>query len=257
MKKIALLLVIIYSTYLLASSVSTGGGSGASAWGDITGTLSNQSDLNTALSTTAKGVASSTTFALVRFAATDGKVLSGATATLNTAGVLNIPVSTVGDGTTNALTFGTGAVGMSNVASNSLRLAYRGQEHSFRDNSNLQMINFSQDGIYLYPTIGASTDYAIINYDTNAALSIETSGYPVQLKAGAEVGVKITTTGSAILGKASLGTGATGGFAYVPASAGTPTGTPVSQTGYVAITVDTTAHKLYFYSGGAWRDAGP
>lgn len=231
MKKI-IILILALAGVAYGSFISTGSGSSSS--GDIV------------------GPATSTAFALASYADTTGNLLLDNSVTLNTAGVLRIPLSTVGDGTTNAITFGTGAVGMSNVAGNNLRLSYRGQEHSFRNDGNLQMINFSQDGIYLYPTIGSATDYAIINYDTNSSLSIETSGYPVQLKAGAEVGVKITTTGSAILGKASLGTGATGGFAYIPAMNGTPSGTPVTQTGYVPIVYDTNSESIYVYNGG-WR----
>lgn len=48
-----------------------------------------------------------------------------------------------------------------------------------------------------------------------------------------------------------------GGFIRVPAAAGTPTGTPAAVSGTAPLYVDTTANKLYFYSSGAWRDAGP
>ena len=30
-----------------------------------------------------------------------------------------------------------------------------------------------------------------------------------------------------------------------------------TKTGYAPIVINTTNNKLYFYSGGAWRDAGP
>lgn len=59
------------------------------------------------------------------------------------------------------------------------------------------------------------------------------------------------------VGPAAIATNATNGFFYVPGCAGTPTGTPTAYTGRVPIVVDTTNNKLYFYSGGAWRDAGP
>jgi len=58
-------------------------------------------------------------------------------------------------------------------------------------------------------------------------------------------------------GSAALATNATNGFLYVPTCAGTPTGTPTAITGMAPIVVNTTNNKLYFYSGGAWRDAGP
>ncbi len=62
---------------------------------------------------------------------------------------------------------------------------------------------------------------------------------------------------TARFGDASLATTATSGFFYVPTCAGPPTGVPVTETGLVPIVVDSTNNKLYFYSGAAWRDAGP
>lgn len=66
-----------------------------------------------------------------------------------------------------------------------------------------------------------------------------------------------TSSAGLIVGNQALATAATNGFLYVPTCAGTPTGTPTTQTGTVPIVVDTTNNKLYFYSNAAWRDAGP
>jgi hypothetical protein len=69
---------------------------------------------------------------------------------------------------------------------------------------------------------------------------------------------RITAVGNVVAGgSAALATTATNGFLYVPTCAGTPTGTPTAITGMAPIVVNTTNNKLYFYSGGAWRDAGP
>ena len=68
---------------------------------------------------------------------------------------------------------------------------------------------------------------------------------------------RIPAAGGMVVGTAALATTATDGFLYVPTCAGTPTGTPTTQTGTAPIVVDTTNNKLYFYSGGQWRDAGP
>jgi len=69
---------------------------------------------------------------------------------------------------------------------------------------------------------------------------------------------RITSAGSFVAGaQAALSTTATDGFLYVPTCAGTPTGTPTAITGMAPIVVNTTNNKMYFYSGGAWRDAGP
>jgi hypothetical protein len=68
----------------------------------------------------------------------------------------------------------------------------------------------------------------------------------------------IDSSGNVIAGgSVALATTATNGFLYVPTCAGTPTGTPTTVTGMAPIVVNTTNNKLYFYSGGAWRDAGP
>jgi hypothetical protein len=63
--------------------------------------------------------------------------------------------------------------------------------------------------------------------------------------------------GATVVGTTALATTATDGFLYVPSCAGTPTGTPVSYGSSLPIVIDSTNHKLYFYSGGTWRDAGP
>lgn len=68
---------------------------------------------------------------------------------------------------------------------------------------------------------------------------------------------RIPSVGGFVVGPAALTTTATDGFLYVPTCAGTPTGVPTTQTGTAPIVVDTTNNKLYFYSGGVWRDAGP
>jgi hypothetical protein len=69
---------------------------------------------------------------------------------------------------------------------------------------------------------------------------------------------RITADGNIVAGaSAALATTATNGFLYVPTCAGTPTGTPTAITGMAPIVVNTTNNKLYFYSGGSWRDAGP
>jgi hypothetical protein len=66
--------------------------------------------------------------------------------------------------------------------------------------------------------------------------------------------LKITAAGSIILSSAALATTATDGFTYVPTCAGTPTGTPTTQSGTVPVVYDTTNNKLYVYNGG-WKSA--
>jgi hypothetical protein len=63
--------------------------------------------------------------------------------------------------------------------------------------------------------------------------------------------------GTTVVGTAPLATTATDGFLYVPTCAGVPTGVPTTYTGTAPIVIDTTNNRLYFFSGGAWRNAGP
>jgi hypothetical protein len=69
--------------------------------------------------------------------------------------------------------------------------------------------------------------------------------------------MNIDDNGNVTVGGGALATSATNRFLYVPTCAGTPTGVPTTKTGFAPIVVNTTNNKLYFYSGGAWRDAGP
>lgn len=79
----------------------------------------------------------------------------------------------------------------------------------------------------------------------------------LQLYSNGTVRLTMSNTGSVVVGTAALTTTATDGFLYVTTCPGTPTGVPTAQTGRSPIQIDSTNHKLYFYSGGAWRDAGP
>jgi hypothetical protein len=80
---------------------------------------------------------------------------------------------------------------------------------------------------------------------------------PIELAANNAVGLTISVALNVSAGAGSLATTATDGFLYVPTCAGTPTGTPTAITGFAPLVVNTTNNKLYFYSSGVWRDAGP
>ena len=108
----------------------------------------------------------------------------------------------------------------------------------------------AQEGIRFTRSTGVCAINGI-NNDNNAynALSFAT---------GASEAMRIDTAGNVIAGgSVALATNATNGFLYVPTCAGVPTGTPTAIIGMAPIVVNTTNNKLYFYSGGAWRDAGP
>lgn len=56
----------------------------------------------------------------------------------------------------------------------------------------------------------------------------------------------------------SLSVSATTGFAFLPNCSGVPTGIPAdAPVGLSAVVIDATDYRLYFFAGGAWRNAGP
>lgn len=70
----------------------------------------------------------------------------------------------------------------------------------------------------------------------------------------ARLGGSYDTRGNAI----SLSISATTGFAFLPNCSGVPTGVPAGvASGLSAVVIDVTNYRLYFFAGGAWRNAGP
>lgn len=97
-----------------------------------------------------------------------------------------------------------------------------------------------------------------IAWNTTATWSLQSDSTNfIRILANNAERMRIDSNGNVVINTAALTTDATNGFLYVPSCPGTPTGTPTTYTGRVPIVVDSTNNKLYFYSGGAWRDAGP
>jgi len=108
--------------------------------------------------------------------------------------------------------------------------------------------------------IGNASTAFVLGVDSGNNCQIRTAqNVPIIFYTNATRRASIEASGSIVAGSgaAALATTATDGFLYVPTCAGTPTGTPTAITGMAPIVVNTTNNKLYFYSGGAWRDAGP
>jgi hypothetical protein len=83
------------------------------------------------------------------------------------------------------------------------------------------------------------------------------SAFAIQTGNNAIDYLNLDGNGNVTIGSNNVATTATNGFLYVPTCAGTPTGTPTAKSGFAPIVVDTTNNRWYFYSGGAWRNAGP
>jgi hypothetical protein len=117
--------------------------------------------------------------------------------------------------------------------------------------------NAGANGFEFDPTTGIAQTY---NRSGAAYTSYKIYGLDLEFRAGASPAIAMTIDSNRNIvagASAALATTATDGFLYVPTCAGTPTGTPTAITGMAPIVVNTTNNKLYFYSGGAWRDAGP
>jgi hypothetical protein len=118
----------------------------------------------------------------------------------------------------------------------------------------------------VFNTGTTTTDFRVRNstvslssfVDSGASYVGASTNHPLLLITNNNERMRIDSSGNIVAGaSAALATNATNGFLYVPTCAGTPTGVPTAITGMAPIVVNTTNNKLYFYSGGAWRDAGP
>lgn len=114
--------------------------------------------------------------------------------------------------------------------------------------------NTSNAYLYLYT---GTTQRGLFYADSGRVQLEALTSNPLTFWTGGSERARIDSNGNVIINTAAIATNATNGFLYVPTCAGTPTGTPTTYTGRAPIVVDTTNNKLYFYSSGVWRDAGP
>lgn len=102
------------------------------------------------------------------------------------------------------------------------------------------------------PTISLHGDGGnTIARTAGGAMAIQSTG-GVTVGIGASQAIGITTTRNVSLGVSAPATTATAGFPCVPAGAGAPTGAVTPPTGFAAIYVDSTNHKLYHNDGSGW-----
>lgn len=124
-------------------------------------------------------------------------------------------------------------------------------------------------------TIRATSDSRALEVDRNASGAVSLFAFR-QLGSiiggiGVDASGNVTLLGSGLSAPAAkwnnaqnfhpggglLATTSTAGDLGIPTCAGTPTGVPTTLSGWGALRIDVTNNKLYFYSTGAWRDAGP
>jgi hypothetical protein len=228
---------------------------GARITGDFTNaTVSNRLTFqtSTANSTSSVGVIPSGTGTTANFAVVNNSNPTNASVGLlqATSSVIAITSAATGSGTVLPITFNipgevaridtSGNVGIGRAPNYQLDVYRSGTTNSTVAAANDNVVNILQ---------GVGNTAGVVGTITS---------HPLVFTAGNTERMRITLTGNIVAGaSAALATTATDGFLYVPTCAGTPTGVPTSITGMVPIVVNTTNNKLYFYSGGAWRDAGP
>lgn len=104
----------------------------------------------------------------------------------------------------------------------------------------------------------ARTNYtraSVIQFYVGLGAWSGTDTYEIANNAGVMFSMDANKNGT--IGAGAVATTATDGFLYIPTCAGVPTGVPTAKTGFAPIVVDTTNNRWYFYSGGAWQNAGP
>lgn len=115
--------------------------------------------------------------------------------------------------------------------------------------ANFTAINSSDanNGGYLALTAGSSDVHLnSSNYGTGTTL-------PMIFQIDAVDALTIDTSLNVIVGDGGVATTATDGFLYIPACAGTPTGTATAVSGRVPLVIDVTNNRFYFRTNSTWR----
>lgn len=105
----------------------------------------------------------------------------------------------------------------------------------------------------------AGVEQGVYTTDASALTFGSVRAIPVNFFSNSTLRASIDAAGNIVAGPAAgaISTSATDGFLYIPTCAGTPTGVPTSKSGMAPMVVDATNNRLYFYSSGSWRNAGP
>lgn len=226
-------------------------------WGAISGTLSNQLDLQAALDNKLNVPATETDRAIVTLDGAGGT--RNNTPTITAAGAISL-------GSVDAriwLDTGTDYSLWRNSANSSIgfqifagtsTMNHRWEQSVYSLNDPNGFIVFGLTG-----TTGTGTIQGADNNAFNDAVSLTVrAGNGAGARAGGDLSCLPGTSGSSdpgavLLGLASRAAATNGGFPYMPTIAGTPSGTPTSKTGYVPFAFEVSTNKLWVYNGTAWR----
>jgi hypothetical protein len=258
---------MVSSALLAANALMVGGGAGAAPSTIATGTGV----------TTALGVNTGAAGAFVVNGGGLGTPSSGTvtnltgTASININGTVGATTPTTGTFTTitasNNLSFSSTAQRITGDMSNATfanRLAF--QTSTTNGNTTISVLPNGTATISLIaafnnsdPTNGSYIGLLVTSAETRVQSARLGTGtfLPLKFYTNGVEQASVDTSGNFAIGTAALATTATNGFLYIPTCAGAPTGVPTAITGLAPMVIDSTNNKLYFYSGGAWRDAGP
>lgn len=242
MKKtiLSLLLLSCVAAHSEGYFLNTGSG-GPTAWGTITGTLSNQTDLNSALTgkaSTTLGNLGTTALNASLIPSTDNAISLGSA----TSRYVDAYFS-------NYIALGTFPLGGSH---NSIIIDPTGGQLG---NGNLPGIKLYSGGAQAYDMYADSSGFFFTNPGAGTTLAKISDGGLFSVLNTSNGAVKLSTdvNNNVMIGNAALATTATDGYLYIPTCAGTPTGTPTAKTGLAPMIYDTTNNKFWIYNGSAWN----
>ncbi len=140
--------------------------------------------------------------------------------------------------------FGIGA-GMSATPGANLDIATPGT------NTATLLLRTGNQGALKIAASGTPPANVAIGANNASALALQSNGNCLPLPCNKD-GVYVDLAQNVALGSTTITTSSTGGFPYIPAAAGPPTGVPAAQSGFVPMYYDTANHKLWIYDGD-WK----
>jgi hypothetical protein len=113
--------------------------------------------------------------------------------------------------------------------------------------------NLGTTPLIRFSTTISQSGYTYHSFDVNSTHTASAVGSTLfRVLDGTDAKLTVNKFGSVICNSAALDTNATDGFLYIPTTTDTPSGTPRSYTGRVAMHYDTANNKLWIYNGG-WK----
>lgn len=156
-----------------------------------------------------------------------------------------IPVSIVGDTkTTGIIRSFTGTTEVGAFQSTDTANVMRGR-NGYYDGSNWQRIDTTKYSVQT--NMFADTNYSKYEIYTNSP-----HANPMGVSNPWVLRFEVNAYGNVVIGNAALATNVNDGFLYIESCAGTPTGTPRTYTGRIAIVYDSSNNYIYVYNG-AWK----